>query len=362
MVVAQFAEQELNVALYWKNTDLRKFVSLVPTSAITGEGVPDILLLMIQLMQKMMAGKLRVSNTLNCTILEVKVIEGFGTTIDVILVDGVLRESDTIVACGLHGPIVTSVRALLTPHPGKELRVKGQYLHHKRIRGAMGVKIAANGLEGAVAGSALLVARDDDDIESMSDEVMKDMSSILSKVDKSGKGVCVQASTLGSLEALLEFLRVSDIPVSGINIGPVHRKDVMRASTMLGQHNEYACILAFDVKVSEDAKKEALSLGVTIFTANIIYHLFDQFTAYLKKIREERRAASIDSVVWPCVLKMIEGKVFMKKDPILVGCEVIEGAPHRQNAAHQSDRGDQARCICTRPLRCRRAKASRWAK
>lgn len=50
-IQTQFAENELNVELYWKNKDYRTYVSLVPTSAITGEGVPDILMLMIQLMQ-----------------------------------------------------------------------------------------------------------------------------------------------------------------------------------------------------------------------------------------------------------------------------------------------------------------------
>ena len=121
----------------------------------------------------MMAGKLTKSLSLNCTILEVKQIEGFGTTIDVILVDGVLREGDTIVVCGMSGAIVTTVRALLTPHPGKELRVKGAYMHHKKIRGAMGVKIAAHELDGAVAGSSLLVAARDDDIEALETEVMR---------------------------------------------------------------------------------------------------------------------------------------------------------------------------------------------
>ncbi|CAF2143648.1 unnamed protein product [Brassica napus] len=168
-----------------------------------------------------------------CTVLEVKVIEGHGTTIDVVLVNCVLHEGDQIVVCGLQasinlGPIVTTIRALLTPHPMKELRVKGTYVHHKEIKAAQGIKITAQGLEHAIAGTALHVTEPDDDIEAMKEQAMEDMESVLSRIDKSGEGVYVQASTLGSLEALLEFLKspAVKILISGIGIGLVHKTDI----------------------------------------------------------------------------------------------------------------------------------------
>ena len=99
-----------------------------------------------------------------CTVLEVKVIEGLGTTIDVVLVNGLLKVQDTIVLQGFNGPIVTQIRALLTPHPMKEMRVKAEYIHHQKIKGAMGIKISAPGLENAIAGSELYVAKNDSEI------------------------------------------------------------------------------------------------------------------------------------------------------------------------------------------------------
>jgi len=111
----------------------------------------------------------------------------------------------------------------------------------------------AEGLEHAVAGTQLYVVGPEDDVEELKEEAMSDVEGVLARVDKSGEGVCVQASTLGSLEALLEFLKspAVAIPVSGIAIGPIHKKDVMRASVMLERkRKEYAVILAFDVKVS----------------------------------------------------------------------------------------------------------------
>ncbi|CAM6096724.1 unnamed protein product [Calypogeia fissa] len=327
-VITQLKEQGMNSELYYKNKEVRKVISMVPTSAVSGEGVPDLLMLLVQLTQRMMEEKLMYVSEVQCTVLEVKMIEGLGTTIDVVLVNGVLHEGDQIVVCGMQGPIVTTIRALLTPHPMKELRVKGSYEKHKELKAAQGIKITAQGLEHAIAGTQLYVVGPDDDVDDIKQEAMEDMKNVMSRVDKSGEGVCVQASTLGSLEALLEFLKspAVKIPVSGINIGPVHKKDVMRASVMLERkRKEFATILAFDVKVTQEAKELADELGVKIFTADIIYHLFDQFTNYISTIKEEKRKESAEEAVFPCVLKIVPECVFNKKDPIIVGVNVLEG-------------------------------------
>ena len=324
----QLAEIGFNTELYWENKDVRKTVSIVPTSAISGEGVPDLLMLLLALPQKLLTERLMYSSLLEATVLEVKVIEGLGTTIDIILTGGTIHEGDTLMVVGLDGPIITTIRALLTPHPMKELRVKGQYLHHKEIKAAQGVKISADKLEKAVAGTQVMVVddpSDDVEMEYVREEVMKDFKSILTQVDRSGLGVYVQASTLGSLEALLEFLRTSKIPVSGINIGPVHKRDVTKASTMLEKRKEYATILAFDVTVEKEARELAEETGVMIFTADIIYHLFDQFTKYMEDVKRRRREEVNDDVVFPSISKILPQHIYNKKDPIIVGVDVMEG-------------------------------------
>nr|GMC54046.1 eukaryotic translation initiation factor 5B-like [Ipomoea batatas] len=327
-IVTQFKEQGMNTELYYKNKDMGKDTfSIVPTSAISGEGIPDLLLLLVQWTQKTMVERLTYSNEVQCTVLEVKVIEGHGTTIDVVLVNGVLHEGDQIVVCGMQGPIATSIRALLTPHPMKELRVKGTYLHHKEIKAAQGIKITAQGLEHAIAGTSLYVVGPDDDVDDIKESAMEDMRSVMSRIDKSGEGVYVQASTLGSLEALLEFLKTPEvsIPVSGIGIGPVHKKDVMKASVMLEKKKEYATILAFDVKVTPEARELSEELGVKIFCADIIYHLFDQFKAYIDNLKEEKKKEVAEEAVFPCVLKIVPDCVFNKKDPIVLGVDILDG-------------------------------------
>ena len=324
-ITTQLMEQSLNSCLYYENEDYRRVVSLVPTSAHTGEGVPDLLMLLVQLTQQMMIERLMFHDDVEATVIEVKKIEGIGTTIDIVLVNGVLKETDTIVVAGMNGAISTPVRALLTPQPLKEMRVKGEYVHHKQLKAAMGVKIAANNLDDAIAGTQLLVLGEGDDEEELKDAVMADFEQVMGNVSTTGRGVCVQASTLGSLEALMEFLRVSNIPVASVNLGPIHKKDVMRASIMLEHQKEYATILAFDVKVTRDAAELAEELGVKLFTAEIIYHLFDQFTAYLDEVKERKREEVALEAVFPCVLRIIPENVFNKKSPLVFGVDIIEG-------------------------------------
>eukprot|EP01006_Ploeotia_vitrea_P031337 TRINITY_DN63653_c0_g1_i1.p1 TRINITY_DN63653_c0_g1~~TRINITY_DN63653_c0_g1_i1.p1 ORF type:complete len:760 (-),score=129.30 TRINITY_DN63653_c0_g1_i1:75-2354(-) len=327
-IMDQLQREGLNSELYWKNDDLRKYVSVVPTSALTGEGIPDLLLWMVKLTQQHMTKKITKGTDLAATVLEVKVIEGLGYTIDVILVNGVLREGDTILIGGMNGPIQTQIRALLTPQPLKEMRVKGEYVHHKEIWAAQGVKISAQELEHAIAGSPLMVINDeteDADMERMLGEVS--IENLLSHIKLQDRGVAVQASTLGSLEALLTFLGDEckpPIPVSMVNLGPIHKKDIVKARVMLDSPKpEFAVILAFDVPTTKDAQEMADKEGVRIFSANIIYHLFDQFTKYMEEVRADNKATHAVDAIFPCQLKIV--KAFRAKDPIVLGVEVADG-------------------------------------
>ncbi|KAF3988000.1 hypothetical protein FT663_04099 [Candidozyma haemuli var. vulneris] len=317
------AEQGLNSELYFQNKNMSKYVSIVPTSAVTGEGVPDLLWLLLELTQKRMSKQLMYLSKVAATILEVKVVEGFGYTIDVVLSNGVLKEGDRVVLCGLNGPIATNIRALLTPPPSRELRIKSEYVHHKEVKAALGVKIAANDLEKAVAGSRLLVVGPDDDEDELMEEVMDDLTGLLDSVDTSGRGVVVQASTLGSLEALLDFLKDMKIPVMSIGLGPVYKRDVMKATAMLEKAPEFAVMLCFDVKIDKEAEQYAEEQNVKIFNADIIYHLFDAFSAYQAKLLEARRKEFMEYAVIPCVLKTIQ--IINKRNPMIIGVDVMEG-------------------------------------
>jgi len=261
----QLQEQGVNTNLYWEMGDEdwtnSDFIPLVPTSAVTGEGVQDLLLLLCQISQRKLWEKLMWCANLQCTVLEVKAIDGLGMTVDVLVVNGHLREGDKAVFCTLDGPIVTEIRGLLTPPPSREMRIKSEYIHHKQVKGALGVKVIGNNLDKVMAGTPVLVVGPGDEEEDIKAEVMSDLTKLEDKLSTDKQGVLVQASTLGALEALLQFLREDTkppIPVSAIGIGTIHKRDVTKISIMNEKgHPEYATILAFDVDIEKEAREHA---------------------------------------------------------------------------------------------------------
>mmetsp|Transcript_36197 Transcript_36197/g.87601 ORF Transcript_36197/g.87601 Transcript_36197/m.87601 type:complete len:946 (-) Transcript_36197:51-2888(-) len=329
----QLQEQGVNSNIYWEMGDddwmNSDFVPLVPTSAITGEGVQDVLMLLCQMAQRKIWKQLMWCANLQCTVLEVKAIDGLGMTVDVLVVNGHLKEGDKAVFCTLNGPIVTEIRGLLTPPPSREMRVKSEYIHHKEIKGALGVKVIGNNLEKVMAGTPVMIVGPDDEEEDIKAEVMSDLTNLEAKLSTDKSGVLVQASTLGALEALLQFLREETnppIPVSAIGIGTVHKRDVTKISIMNEKgHPEYATILAFDVPIEREAREHAQEMGVRIMTADIIYHLFDQFTRFMDELTAKRREEAAAVAVFPSIIKILPQHVFNQKDPIIVGVEILEG-------------------------------------
>jgi translation initiation factor 5B len=286
-------------------------------------------LLLCQISQRKLVRSLMWHANLQCTVLEVKAIDGLGMTVDVLVVNGTLKEGDRAAFCTLDGPIVTEIRGLLTPPPSREMRIKSEYIHHKEVHGALGVKLIGNNLDKVMAGTPVMVVGKDDEEDDIKAEVMADLTNLESKLSTDKLGVLVQASTLGALEALLQFLRVDTkppIPVSAIGIGTVHKRDVTKISIMNEKgHSEYATILAFDVPIERDAREYAQEVNVRIMTADIIYHLFDQFTRFMDELNEKRRAEASAIAVFPSIIRILPQHIFNQKDPIIVGIEIVEG-------------------------------------
>lgn len=313
----QLAEEGFNSELYYDNNDMRKYVSIIPVSAKSGEGIVDLLYLKIKLIQQFMDEKITFKDDLECSVLEVKPINGLGMTIDVILVNGVLHRGDQIMLCGYHGPIVTRIKTILTP------QIKGDYINNNSIKASQCVKITADNLENVMPGTQLYVVNSEDEINKYTEEINKDIDSVVKNIAKDKNGITIQSSSLGSLEALLILLKDNNIPVGNIALGPIHKKNIMHSINMKRKNAKYACILAFDVEISQDAKILAEKENIKIYNSNIIYHLSDKILEHVKNYDLITREKNKLNVVFPCVLKVLS--CFRAKDPMIIGVKIEEG-------------------------------------
>ncbi|KXB04977.1 translation initiation factor IF-2, partial [candidate division MSBL1 archaeon SCGC-AAA382A03] len=190
----------------------RNQIGIIPTSAKTGEGIPELLAILSGLAQSYMKDELSIEVTgpARGTVLEIKKEKGLGKTIDSIIFDGTLSKQDKIAVGGLDKVIVSKVRALLQPKPLDEIRdPQERFKHVNNVSAAAGVKIAAPNIDEAIAGAPIWGIESDEEIDEICKMVKERIESVRIKTDKNG--VVVKADTLGSLEALEHQLKAQDI-------------------------------------------------------------------------------------------------------------------------------------------------------
>lgn len=306
-------------------SDFTKTIAIVPTSAKTGEGIPELLAVLVGLTQQYLRSRLKTTEgPAKGTVLEVKEEPGLGITINVIIYDGILQKGDLIVVGAKEKPIVTNIRAVLLPKPLDEIRdPRDKFSSVDSVSAAAGIKIAAPNLEAALAGAPLYVVPSEARLEEYVDLVSEEVEQI--KIATDVDGVVLKTDALGSLEAIAESLKRSNVQIKVADVGDVSRRDVTEAVVVKEREPLNGVVLAFNVKVLPDAEEEARNRDVPIFRHKIIYHLIDDYLQWVKKEEETRLGEEFDRLVKPAKLKFLPGYVFRKAKPAVVGVEVLAG-------------------------------------
>jgi len=305
--------------------DFTKNVAIVPVSAKTGEGIGELLAVLIGLTQQYLTEKLQVTEGPALgTVLEVREEVGLGTTLNAIIYDGTLNADDTIVIGGKEGPITTKIRAILVPQPLDEIRdPRKKFNSIDEAHAAAGVKIAAPDIDDAIPGSLLLAVGGDMTLEKAVDEVASELERL--RVQTDNVGIILKTDTLGSLEATVESLRQREVPIRIADIGDVSRRDVVEAISVKHEEPLYGAILAFNVKILPDAEKEARDNKVQVFWNDIIYNLMDDYVRWMEGEREAKARKEFEALVKPGKIEVMEGYVFRRAKPAIFGAKVLGG-------------------------------------
>jgi translation initiation factor 5B len=351
-LIGKLYEYGFSADRYDRISDFKTTISVIPICAKTGEGVPDLLMVLLGLAQRFLEEDLQVNTTEAgvCTVLEVDETRGFGTTVDAILYDGELSVGDTIVVGG-QPVITTKVRALLKPKPMTEIWSNEAFDHVKHLTAAAGIKIAAPNLEHAIAGSTIRVVSDE-----IVSEIEGELDAVQIKADSDGVVVC--ADTIGSLEAVTQELTDANIPIRVAKIGNISRRDVIGAETSKDPLNR--TIIGFRVDVLPDATEELKKSGTRLFQSDVIYRLLEDYQDWISTEKELVEKKLSEAVIRPGQFLLMDGCVFRQNNPAVVGVRVIGGVVRTGVAVMRADgtqvgiiKGIQDQGEAQREARCR---------
>lgn len=299
--------------------DFGRQIALVPISAKTKEGLSELLVLIGGLSQKFLGDRLEIDEKGRGkgSIIEVNEEKGLGTTIDVIIYDGVMRKNDEIAFMSGDGVRKTKIRSLLEPN----LSGKERFTALDEIAAAAGVKINAPDLDGAIPGSPVEVVHD---YESEKRDIEAQFRSVIFQ-NNNEAGVVLRADSLGSVEALLQLLKDTEIPVKDAAVGNITRKDVLSASVGREENPMLSAVLGFNVKVLDEAWEASKDSGVPILYSDVIYRLVEAYQQHVKEEKERLKRQALEKFVWPGKLKVLDGYVFRASKPAIFGVEVLGG-------------------------------------
>jgi len=333
-IIGELGIHGFDSALFTEIQDFQKTIALIPTSVKeTGEGVPELFMILMGLAQKYLRGRLLLDEgSSEGTVLEIKEEKGLGKTLGIIIYNGILKASDTLIIGAQPESIVTRVRSLLRPKPLDEIRdPRHQFDSVKVVGAAAGLKVVAPDIEGVVAGAPFYSASSEDEIDYALDRLSDSMKSNVKCTDE---GVVIRADAIGSLEALAYELSAAKIPIVKATVGDVSRRDVVTAAP---SDEEYRAILAFNVKVHPDAKSDLHETGVKIFESDIVYRLLEDYQEWKEKIKDKQAQHLREDFSHPGKFEILEGHTFRTRDPAVVGVRVLGGRIALNQAVLRND-------------------------
>ncbi|MGC8648469.1 MAG: translation initiation factor IF-2 [Candidatus Micrarchaeia archaeon] len=321
-IEGRLSELGFSSNIYSEVKSFQKEIAIVPVSAKTGEGIAELLMLVAGLAQRFLEARLNieVKGPAKGSILERKEVKGLGSVIDVILYDGTLRVNDTIAFAVPSGVAVTKVKAILKPAQLSELRdSKSRFVNVDEVSAATGIRISANGLDEAMPGSPVLQVTG----SNYEEEIKGDISSVF-ETDK--KGVLIKADSIGGLEAMTKLFHENGLEISKKGIGNVTKNDVANAFAMNATDPLSAVIIAFNVKVDEDAEESAKDSNVKIIRGEVIYKLIDDYKLFLEEKRRERLKSIEERVTLPGKIEVLPNSCFRVSHPAIFGVKVLAGS------------------------------------
>jgi len=302
----------LDADLYYKIDDFTKKIAIVPCSAKTGQGIPEILFVLCGLSQKYLENRLSLGQDARGVVLEVKK-EKDNSYLESILYDGILERKDTIAVSNLEGkPIISKIRVLEEIEP-----LSSRFNPKDKVTASTGLRLQLTENADILPGMPFVVFKGN--LQEIQEIFKKELTDSI-KTDK--RGIIVKADSLGSLEALLLLLKQSNISVLKAGIGRISKSDVISAKANLEINPLDAVILGFNVHVEEDISTDS---KVKILTDDVIYKLIENLIKFREEKRKEIEKERLLGLSVIGKIRLLKQYVFKNTNPAIFGVRVEAG-------------------------------------
>ena len=304
------SEHGFDSDLFYDIKDFTKKVAIVPCSARTKDGIPELLLALCGLSQHFLKKRLELSTEAKGVILEIKKDKSIHYA-EAILYDGNLKEGYKIAIASLDDVVVTKIRCIEEIEP-----LSFKYHRAEEAKAATGVRLQLTDKEGITSGMPFQVVNNN--LAKIKDQFKKEISQTL-KTDN--HGVIIKADSLGSLEALITLLREHNIKIVKAGIGPINKSDIISAKANLEINPLDAVILGFNVELEEGVENNPTK----IITNDVVYKLIEDLQKWRSNKHAEIERARLLSLASICKLEILKKYIFRNSNPAVFGVRVLAG-------------------------------------
>ena len=303
----------LETDLFYNIPDFTKKIAMVPCSAYTKEGIPELIMMLCGLSEKFLTKRLELHPDPKGVMLEVKRERG-NEAIEAILYDGELNRTDEIAVASITGePIVTKIRILEEIIP-----LSSKFKTTEKVNASTGIRIQLTEKQEILPGMPFVKFKNN--LKEISEQFKKELGESI-KTEKFG--IIAKADSLGSLEALLVLLGQNNINVVRAGIGDINKIDAINAKANLEINELDSVIVGFNVKISEDARE--ISSKIKMITGEVVYKIIEDLVEWRKKKQAEIEKERLMGLSTICKLEILPQYVFRNTKPAIFGVRVVGG-------------------------------------
>ena len=275
-------EVDIKSELYLNNKNMEKIYNIVPISTLTGEGISDLLALILYLSDNFLQNKLKLGKLIKLQIMDNLLHPHLGKGYSCLLINGKLKQTDILYFN--QQPI--KIKSIILNKENQKEVIASQYI-------------------------SLFIDTDlfiGSEITNNPDKVF-DINNQLKDITFNSNGINLIVDSPNSLLAINHLLKLNNLSIKNYHLGNPNHSDLIKINLWEG------LIISYNVQLD----------NINILYCDNIYHLIEIYQNKIKKIKEEEKKIKKDNHLYPFKFKLLKQYLFNIRNPMVIGVRFLGG-------------------------------------